>query len=189
MPVIALGLDPSLTSTGIAVLTDGHPTALRAIGHGTPDGKTYAHRSDRIVSQARAVVRFVEDHAMPDLAVIEGPAYANANAYTHDQSGLWWGLYSSLRARKVPLAVMAPATRCLWATGQGRAQKQTVLSAVRAWWPEITIANHDIADAAVLALAGAFHLGDPMPFEVKERHTANLAAVKWPETRSADANA
>ncbi|MEC4838158.1 hypothetical protein R2360_00205 [Mycobacteroides chelonae] len=41
--------------------------------------------------------------------------------------------------------------------------------------------NHDIADAAVLALMGAFHLGEAMPFTVKERHYAGLEAAAWPK--------
>lgn len=178
---IVVGIDPSLTNTGIAILTDGQPTALKSIGHPNPKAhNTYAHRSDRIVSQTRTITRLIEDTCLPDLAVIEGPAYAHANAYTHDASGLWWGLYSALRARHIPTTVIAPKTRALWATGNGNADKTTVLAEVRDWWPSHCIRNHDIADALVLALAGAFHLGDPMPFEIKTRHTANLAAVKWP---------
>ena len=130
--MIVLGLDPSLTSTGVAVLTDGRPSALRAIGHGTPNGKSYAHRSDRIVSQARAVMRFVEDHATPDLAVIEGPAYGANMPSAFDRAGLFWGLYSTLRARRVPIAVVAPKTRALWATANGGADKRMVLTAMRA---------------------------------------------------------
>ncbi|WP_062906490.1 hypothetical protein [Mycobacterium avium] len=102
-------------------------------------------------------------------------------ARRHDGSGLWWGLYSTLRARRIPTAVIPPATRAKWATGKGNADKRTVLATVRDWWPATRIANHDQADALVLAAIGAFHAGDPMPFAVKERHSANLAAVQWPE--------
>lgn len=179
--MIVAGIDPSLTSTGIAVLVDGQPTLLRSIGHGTLSGRSYAHRSDRIVSECRAVINAVLGAPRPiDLAVIEGPAYGACNASTHDGSGLWWGLYSTLRARRIPVAVIAPTTRAKWATGKGNADKATVLAAVRAWWPNTHIANHDQADALILAAIGAFHHDDPMPFPVKERHTANLAAVQWP---------
>lgn len=179
---IVAGIDPSLTNTGIAVLADGNPLSLRSIGHGTLSGRSYAHRSDRIVSECRAVIDalILADDAKPALAVIEGPAYGACNASTHDGSGLWWGLYSTLRARRIPIAVVAPKTRALWATGSGNADKKQILATVRAWWPATRIANHDQADALVLAAIGAFHHGDPMPFDVKERHTTNLAAVQWP---------
>lgn len=178
--MIVAGIDPSLTNTGIAILHDGQPVLLRSIGHGTLSGRSYAHRSDRIVSECRAVVNALG--AASDLAVIEGPAYGACNASTHDGSGLWWGLYSTLRARSIPIAVVAPKTRALWATGDGNADKRTVLTTVRSWaWrPKTHVANHDQADALVLAAIGAFHAGDPMPFEVKDRHSANLAAVQWP---------
>lgn len=179
------GIDPSLTNTGIAILYDGHPVLLRSIGHGTPNGKTYGHRSDRIVAQCRAVIAHVlpcnSSAADIDLAVMEGPAYGANLPSAHDRAGLFWGLYSTLRARKIPIAVVAPKTRALWATGKGNADKRTVLATVRDWWPATRIANHDQADALVLAAIGAFHAGDPMPFAVKERHSANLAAVQWPE--------
>lgn len=180
--MIVAGIDPSLTSTGIAILGDGRPLSLRSIGHGTLSGRSYAHRSDRIVSECRAVIDalILADDAKPALAVIEGPAYGACNASTHDGSGLWWGLYSTLRARRIPIAVVAPKTRALWATGSGNADKKQILATVRAWWPTTRIANHDQADALVLAAVGAFHAGDPIPFDVKERHTTNLAAVQWP---------
>ncbi|UXA06565.1 hypothetical protein KXD96_28285 (plasmid) [Mycobacterium sp. SMC-2] len=189
--MIVAGIDPSLTSTGIAVLCDGHPSRLHSLGHGTPNGKTYGHRSDRIVSQCRAVIAWLDDNLqgplgiLPlskrvDLAVIEGPSYGSNMPSNHDRAGLWWGLYSTLRARGIPIAVVAPKTRALWATGNGNADKRAVLTTVRAWWPRTPIADHDQADALVLAAIGAFRAGDPMPFDVKERHTANLAAVQWP---------
>ncbi|BCP29587.1 crossover junction endodeoxyribonuclease RuvC [Mycobacterium intracellulare] len=180
--MIVAGIDPSLTNTGIAILSDGQPLSLRSVGHGTPNGKTYGHRSDRIVSLCRAVVDAVvlAEDAKPALAVMEGPAYGANLPSAHDRAGLFWGLYSTLRARKIPIAVIPPATRAKWATGKGNADKTTVLATVRSWWPTTHIANHDQADALVLATIGAFHHNDPMPFPIKERHTANLAAVQWP---------
>ncbi|SKO00274.1 Uncharacterised protein [Mycobacteroides abscessus subsp. massiliense] len=56
-----------------------------------------------------------------------------------------------------------------------------MLANVREWFgPRVKVLNHDIADAAVLALMGAFHLGEAMPFTVKERHYIGLGAAAWP---------
>ncbi|PQM51814.1 hypothetical protein C5U48_12875 [Mycolicibacter virginiensis] len=177
--MIVAGIDPSLTSTGVAILEHGNPAYLHAVGHGGRDGASYDHRSRRIVSQCRTITGILATWTL-DLAVIEGPAYAHANAYTHDGAGLWWGLYSALRARKIPTAVIAPKTRARWATGNGNADKKAVLAAVRTWWPNTTIRNHDIADALALATIGAHHHGDPMPFPTKPRHTLALEAIAWP---------
>lgn len=206
--MIVVGLDPSLTSAGIAILHNGRPALLRSVGHDSRNGSSYAHRSDRIVSQSRAVMAVLVDAcagrntldaarnphvtsvgnrfspmSFPiDLAVIEGPAYAHANAYTHDCAGLWWGLYSGLRARKIPIAVIAPTTRAKWATGTGRAGKATVLAAVRTTWaPWVKlIANDDIGDALVLAEIGARHLGEELHFPPRRRHVEALAGITWP---------
>lgn len=183
-----IGIDPSLTSAGIAVLVNGAPLALHSIGHASHNGRSYAHRSDRIVSQTRAVIDCVRMHTPAggyDLAVIEGPAYAHHNAYTHDGAGLWWGLYSAIRAKRVPIAVCAPQTRAKWASGKGNAQKTEILGVVRSWWPETAIRNDDIADALVLAAMGATHLGDRLPFELKDRHRVTLEAIDWPAVVSA----
>lgn len=62
-----------------------------------------------------------------------------------------------------------------------KARKARVLAAVREMWPDETIRNDDEADALALATIGAHHLGWPLPFETKERHTTGLQAVEWPE--------
>ncbi|MGV0627194.1 crossover junction endodeoxyribonuclease RuvC [Mycolicibacter minnesotensis] len=193
--MIVAGIDPSLTSCGIAILHNGQPAYLDAIGHPGRDGASYDHRSRRIVSQCRAIITAITEcniggrNSTPnvaiDLAVIEGPAYGANLPSNHDRAGLWWGLYSALRAKRIPTAVVAPQTRAKWATGHGRATKTDVLNAVRTWWPNHSIRNHDIADAAVLAAIGAHHHGDPMPFPTKPRHTLALDAIDWPEVINA----
>lgn len=182
--MIVVGIDPSLTNTGIVALHTGTPVVLRSIGHQGRDGATYGERSDRIVSLCRAIVtvltEIADTHGPPGLAVIEGPAYGHNLPSAHDRAGLWWGLYSALRAKNTPTAVVAPGTRAKWATGHGRAPKAEVLATVRSWWPNTRIANHDIADAAVLALMGALYAGHPMPFPIKPRHRTALDTVVWP---------
>lgn len=179
---VVVGIDPSLTSCGIAILTNGQPTRLDAVGHTGKDGASYDHRSRRIVSQCHAIMAAIIQPERENiaLAVIEGPAYGHNLPSNHDRAGLWWGLYSALRAKKIPTAVVAPGTRAKWATGHGRAGKSDVLATVRSWWPDTTIRNHDIADAAVLAALGAFHVGDPMPFQPKPRHQIGADVINWP---------
>lgn len=172
------GLDLSLTSAGIAILQDGHPTLITSLGHRSPNGKSYAHRSNRIVSQCRAIMAPLAEHAI-DLAVIEGPSYGDNLPSNHDRAGLWWGVFSALRARRVPVAVIPPPTLKLWATGNGRAKKHEMTAAAREWFG-LQVRNDDQADAVAAATVGAFWLGDPMPFEVKDRHTNRIEAVEWP---------
>lgn len=118
-----------------------------------------------------------------DLAVIEdqlehGPMLPSAL----DRSALWWGVFTALDAKRIPVAVVNPQTLKVWVTGKGgpATTKKVMHRAVVDWYGP-RVLNHDQADSAALATVGAFHLGDPMPFDVKERHVTALEKVKWPE--------
>lgn len=192
---IVVGLDLSLTNAGIAVLTDGRPTLLTSVGHGGKNGASWEQRSRRIVSQSRAVIGALMTYSGPngggrdginddiDLAVIEGPSYASEFGDQFDRAALWWGVYSALAAKRVPIAVVAPGTLKKWATGKGNAKKPDVLAAAKEWCRP---RNHDEADAAWLALLGAAKLGDViLPVELTAWRIAGFEAVKWPEVVTA----
>lgn len=175
------GLDLSLVRAGIAVLENGRPSRITSIGYGGRSGASYAHRSRRITSQCSAVIRALDGPPL-DLAVIEdqlahGPMLPSAL----DRSALWWGVYSALLQKHVPVAVVNPMTLKVWVTGMGTASKLDMLNATRNWFTE-SISNHDEADAVGLATVGAYHCGDPLPFAVKERHQAIAEnKITWPE--------
>lgn len=180
---IILGLDLSLTNAGIAILTDGRPTTLTSVGHGGKDGASHQNRSRRIVSQTRAIMQAIGpsllNPARIDLAVIEdqlehGPMLPSAL----DRSALWWGVYSALDSKRIPVAIVNPGTLKKWATGKGNAKKPEVLAAAREWCRP---RNHDEADAAWLALMGAVKLGDYPVVALTDWRINGLDAVKWPE--------
>lgn len=175
-----VGLDPSLVSCGIATLDADGSARAWSVGHTGRSGASHADRSDRIVAQTRLVLGKIPRGA--ELVVIEDiPVGIKTLPSFVDRCALWFGLYSSLRARETPLAVVNPATRAKWATGSGRADKGAVLAAVRADWPEVRIANDNDADALTLAAMGALQLGYPLPFEIRNRHHAGIEVVAWPE--------
>lgn len=203
--MIVCGLDPSLTSTGIAILRDGIPVTLTSLGHSGRDADTYLMRSRRIVSQTRAVINAIgmavtpvkgltspdelilSDWRQIDLVVIEGPSYGSQWGDQWDRAALWWGLYSSLTAKRIPIAVVSPKTRAKWATGKdvegnGNSKKPAVFAAIKEEWTDVRqhIRNDDIADALVMAAMGAAHLGDPLPIQVHQWRVNGLTAVQWP---------
>jgi Holliday junction resolvasome RuvABC endonuclease subunit len=186
--MIVCGLDLSLTNAGIAVLTDGRPTLLTSVGHGGKDGASWDQRRRRIVSQSRAVLDAVISRGdmrqcAVDLAVIEGPSYASQFGDQFDRAALWWGVYSALAAKRVPIAVVAPGTLKKWATGKGNAKKPEVLAAAKEWCRP---SNHDEADAAWLACLGAARLGDRVErVALTSWRLAGFDAVKWPMVVSA----
>lgn len=188
-----LGLDLSLVRAGIAIVTDGVPIRVCSVGHAGVNGANYRSRSNRITSQCKAVTHAAlpsehTDWRQIDLALIEdqlahGPMLPSAL----DRSALWWGVYSALNARGIPIAVVNPSTLKVWTTGKAaekvdgemvRTGKSDMLAAVREWGWRPT--NHDEADALALASIGAYHLGDPVPFQRKDRHDATLEKADWP---------
>jgi Holliday junction resolvasome RuvABC endonuclease subunit len=180
------GLDPSLTSCGIAILRrTGHGNVdiadLRSVGHKGRDGASWGDRSDRIVAQTRHVLSLIP--AGVELVVIEGPAYGQHLPSTHDRGGLWWGLYTALRARGIVVGVCTPSGRAKWATGDGNAKKPAVLAAARSQWPHDRIFNHDQADALALAGAGAYRLGWCLPYQPSRGQLAAHEHIAWEGTR------
>lgn len=179
--MIVAGIDPSLTSAGVAILEHGQPIHLGRYGFPGHNGASYQSRSRRVRKQVQDVIRQCRG---VDLAVIEEHPYAiRLSASEFDRSGLWHGIYGSLDAHNIPIAVVANTTAKKWITGKGNAPKVDVMPIINDWYADqmpYPVECDDIADALGLAAMGAHHLGDPMPFTVKERHTTGLEAVQWP---------
>lgn len=179
--MIVVGIDPSLTSAGVAILTNGQPTMVARYGFSGHNGASYQARSRRVRKQVQDVTRAC---LSANLVVIEEHPYAiRLSASEFDRSGLWHGIYGSLDAHKVPIAVVANTTAKKWITGKGNAKKPEIMPIINDWYADqmpYPIDCDDIADALGLAAMGAHHLGEPMPFELKPRHTTGLEAVQWP---------
>lgn len=183
-----IGLDLSLVRTGVNVLraddTDrvAHPRVLRDCGYSLPETAGYDERTDRIVAQSRTIARIIDKlPARPALALVEAPIFPKEVLASYfDRSGLWTGVWSLLKARDIPRAVVVPTTLKKWVTGSGRADKDMVLGEVRTWWPHLTIPNHDVADASGAAAMAAMRLGWRLPFPTRRRHLEGLVTVRWP---------
>lgn len=181
-----IGVDPSLTGTGLAILDPGAPPITDVIKIPVPKGATLAQRADRIASLTRFVVRCAA--AVPtELAVVEGPSYGSAAAQSghHERGGLWWSLIAGLLAADVPVAVVPPSCRAMYATGKGNASKDAVVMAVARRWPDVVLDSNDAADALVLAALGARYLGRPID-NLPQTHLVGLKGVAWPELVSDD---
>lgn len=170
-----VGIDLSLTSTGIAVLNGEHHTLYRVRSSGKKDD-TLAQRRARLDSIAGQVVNVAVSHA-PDLVVIEGPSMNSQHGHPHDRSGLWWLVVFSLQGRGLSVMEVPPNNRIKYATGKGAgpdASKDAVLTAVVRRYSDIEVKGNDQADALLLAAIGRRMLGDPIEPSVP---SANLAAL------------
>ena len=166
-----VGVDPSLTATGVATLDFGpvlgsgeSPRTLwRAVTVRTdPTGPSvearYA-RLDHIVTAVRA--QFVRG----SLVVLEAPAFSRQAGSRHERSGLWWLLASAAVGSGCRLVEVSPTARARYATGKGKAEKRVVVDEVNRRYG-LTLTDHNQADAVALAALGMRLAG--LPIETTE---------------------
>lgn len=179
--MIVVGIDPSLTGTGLAVLTTNGrriDTALRTIGSTGKRSDTWPMRAARLTKLRNTVMRHVPRTAT--LAVLEGPSYGSSTPGMHDNAWYRGKLYDALVSLGIPTAVCPPATLKKWATDNGNADKDAMSVSVSALWPIVEWRNDNEVDGLGLASIGAQHIGMPVPYLILERHKLAISKVEWP---------
>ena len=168
-----IGIDPSLTATGIADADGG----LRTITS-RPDDGTVADRARRIAT----ITARLRPHRLTDahLVVIEGPAFSRqGQAGVHLRAGLWWRIVGLLHSAGVPVAEVTPTALKKYATGKGNADKASMRLALykRAG---LDVPSDDEVDAWWLRQMGLAHLGVPDAVPLPQAHLSALDKVVWP---------
>lgn len=174
--MIVVGVDPSISSTGVALLGDRQDFyRVRT----KPAGEDVAARLGRMRESVLGVLRCVSGFEVV-LAVVEAPAFGKSNGMTHMLAGHWWLMAHALE-KLAPVATVAPGTLKKFATGSGRAEKDAVLLAASKVFGD-EVPNNDVADAAVLAAMGAVHMG--LSYGRGHRFAssgeASVRTVHWP---------
>lgn len=171
-----LGLDMSLTGTGLAAVTaDGGFTATTIASAGRR-GDSLAQRDRRLSELARRIGLFIQDWDEYTLAVIEGPIRALGGS-TWDRAGLWWMVVQQLDPSRT--AIAGPTVVKKWAAGKGGADKAAVANGVTRLWPSFECGSDNEADALALASMGAQRLGMNL-FPKRAHHSDALLKVEWP---------
>jgi Holliday junction resolvasome RuvABC endonuclease subunit len=177
-----LGLDLSLTGTGIATIPSDMPPGRvdteRVVTTGRR-GDDLDAMDSRMVHITDQVSTWLNPLQFPVLVIIEGPALGAVGGSTWDRAGLWWRVVHKLLGYEIPLAVVHPNTRAKWAAGRGNAKKDEVAVAVSRLWPQVPECSNDEWDALALATMGAQHLGWDVP--QRAHHAQSRAVVDWPE--------
>ena len=183
-----VGVDLSLTSTGIAIVDTA--TGLVTVHTVTSKPPTPAQRAKAGITSLHERIRRLDDIERRlfegplfghfDLAVIEAPSYGSSNGGKHERSGLWWAVACRLYDLIGVVAEVPPSNRMRYATGSGAADKDRVLAAVIRRYPEVPVDGNDEADALVLAAMGARHLDQPIEASLPAAHLAAMDRVEWP---------
>lgn len=180
MPTRVYGLDPSLSSTGVAgcELQPDDPTGVAwAWTDRVHVSSRGCERIDEIVRRVAVLLNSARSTSVGDggyaLVVIEGPIYhtpklrggdgersPGLRGY-HERAGLWWALVCRLKRMGIPFAVASPASIKKYATNNGNAGKELVLARAAQAFGTITtagITSDDEADAFWAMLLGAHRL-------------------------------
>lgn len=149
-----MGIDPSLNSTGLAMV-DGSLATLKQ----KPIDGDY-----RLVKIRLAIVRAISHPARPDLVVMEDlPRNAMGAGITGQVQGV---IREVLQNNKVPYILVSAATLKKFSSSSGRADKKQMREA----WLQLSGEDNprdDEVDAACLRLLGQYLVGES-PFA--ERH-------------------
>jgi crossover junction endodeoxyribonuclease RuvC len=167
-----IGLDLSLTATGIAGTADGGwadtITTRKLVGH------------ERLAHIRRAIFTHYLNGVDHPYVAVEGPSYGSTTGSFHERAGLWWLIVHALWRRDIPCAVITPAGLKRYACGKGNASKDQVLVAVTRRFPWCP-SDNNAADAVTLAAMAADHLQVSTWPTVPAVNRTALAAVHWPQ--------
>ena len=172
--MLVLGIDPSLTGTGIAAISldlDGNVFGATATTLKVP-GKV--DTIDRIFYIARNVTHWVSicsDRNLSNIIIEDLPAMAKGAGHTGQAQGaIRYGISSGSQYNPCQVLALAPATLKKFIAGSGKADKAAVIEAVRERVGHLTTINDDNqGDAMALALYGAGianHRGPVVPQKV-----------------------
>jgi len=167
-----IGLDLSLTNTGIAHITWNDDEVMASIQRAQSKGSktdTWEARSVRILNLANEIQKRTLPAA---LVVVEGPSFSSVSVSSHDRSWLWGKVFDRMMLNGVPVVVVPPASAKKWATGKGNADKDDMMLAAARMWPALDEIKNDTADALALAGIGMQLLGGPCPFPVHAYRSA-----------------
>lgn len=137
-----IGIDPSLTRTGIAIGDERECWVTECTSR--PRGDALADRVERYVALASHILEHVEP-AEPRAIYIEGYSFGHNHAgqrWLVEFGGvLRWHLVDVCRVVEVP-----PATLKKFVTGKGNSKKETMLAHIASRWGRV-FDNADLGDA------------------------------------------
>ncbi|WP_137843820.1 hypothetical protein [Microbacterium sp. 2FI] len=190
---VVVGIDPSLTCTGVAMVSWHSGTDIpgpnwqtwrarsQALPQDFPDAEVLAATRRRLRIVIRETLALIP--ARVDLTVIEGPSLGSKGGKSDERAALRWMLVDQLLARG-PVVVIGPKKRALLGADDGNASKAKVRSAIRAAFPAVHVADDNVADAVALAAAGAHRLGCSL-VEYTPKQLRAHATVAWPQETAA----
>lgn len=157
--IVTMGIDPSLTSTGVSVT--GTTVSIRKSSRGV----------QRLLDVRDELLQLVVQNSV-DCVSIEHYSYASRNSQAHSIGELGGVMRLALYEANIPFIEIPPTCRAKFATGKGNAGKSEVVSAISARTGVVWDGGDgtDRCDAWVLEEMLRFKLG--------------LSAIDWPKSHT-----
>jgi Holliday junction resolvasome RuvABC endonuclease subunit len=151
--MIVLGLDLSLTGTGMCVVQSnaGDGKGLLATINTTAKTRT----EDRLITIRHTIA---QASSGVDAAIIEGLSYGSVGGAQAERSALHWMVRVDLYQLGVPYVVVTPMSLKKFVCGTAKAEKSMMIREVYRRW-NVVAANDNEADAAALAHLGLVYYG------------------------------
>jgi Holliday junction resolvasome RuvABC endonuclease subunit len=162
-----VGLDLSLTSTGVSINGSTHVIAVKERG---PERLSIVSRQIADICLSERI----------DCALIEGYSFSSRNSQAHSIGELGGCVRMRLWENQIPFVDIPPTCRAKFATGKGNASKGEVISAISAKTGKVFsgAGGNDECDAWVLEQMGIAYLGNSEWDWTREQLLA-LAKVDW----------
>ena len=145
-----MGIDPSLTGTGVVVLSDGSLAHDELIATKPGDWPCYEPRLKHIAMRCAQIIK--EHPPVPKVVCIEAPAFSKNNSHTVEINGLYVLIRTIIYDYHPQVKIISPTSSQLkkWTAGHGRALKEKMMMKVLKHWG-YEPGNNDMADAYALA--------------------------------------
>lgn len=173
-----VGLDISLTGTGVAALTRTGSNATEWSVHTfrIPTSPSKGGGITDLLGRMRVIAeRCAEAVSDADLVVAEEQAFGAVGSAARSLAGVWYFVIDRVLRHEVALVLVSTSQLKKYATGNGNAAKREVSRAVGRMWPHVETGSGDEDDAMVLASIGAHLLDLALPYEPTKYRT-ELAA-------------
>lgn len=171
-----IGIDPSLTATGIAIIENGEWIMLDVLAN-----KLRGHeRMDYILTNLADIFHTLQKG---DIVVMEGPSYNSQGQRSHELAGMWWLIRQEMwYFPDITVVIVPPTTRAKYASGRGNAGKAEVYEAIQAQFPDLTIKDHNVGDAIILASMAARRIGWELDDKLEDSPEMDAyKKVEWPD--------
>lgn len=150
--IISLGLDLSLTGTGVIILEDGK-IIKRHLIKSKPVGDLPLNEVRRIRKIVEEIEMIVSENEI-QIAVIEGLAFMVRNATALVQlSALNYMVRGMLDDYHIPFVIVAPTSLKKFVTGSGASKKDVMLIETYKRW-QVSILDDNVCDSFGLAKIG-----------------------------------